>query len=47
MQAVTRELDPRFADGFVFRNGRVIEHLPFAERAEALEWAGIEDADAP
>ena len=32
----------RFADGFVFRNGRIIQYLSFAERAEALDWAGIE-----
>ena len=33
----------RFADGFVFRNGKIIQYLSFAERAEALKWAGIED----
>jgi ketosteroid isomerase-like protein len=33
----------RFADGFVFRNGRIIEYLSFGERAEALVWAGIQD----
>jgi ketosteroid isomerase-like protein len=33
----------RFADGFVFRNGKIIEYLSFAERAQALEWAGIAD----
>jgi uncharacterized protein len=31
----------RFADGFVFRSGKIIQYLSFAERAEALEWAGI------
>ena len=31
----------RFADGFEFRNGRIIQYLSFAERAAALEWAGI------
>jgi uncharacterized protein len=31
----------RFADGFVFRGGKIIEYLSFAERAQALEWAGI------
>lgn len=36
----------RFADGFVFRNGRIIEYRSFGERAEAREWAGIEDPDA-
>jgi uncharacterized protein len=33
----------RFADGFVFRNGRIIEYRSFGERAEALKWAGIEE----
>ena len=33
----------RFADGFVFRNGKIIQYFSFAERAEALEWAGIKD----
>lgn len=33
----------RFADGFVFRNGKIIEYLSFAERAEALQWAGIKE----
>ncbi len=33
----------RFADGFVFRNGRIVQYLSFGERAKALEWAGIED----
>jgi len=31
----------RFADGFVFRDGKIVEYLTFAERAQALEWAGI------
>ena len=33
----------RFADGFVFRNAKIIQYLSFGERAEALKWAGIED----
>ena len=33
----------RFADGFVFRHGRIIEYVTFWERADALKWAGIED----
>jgi uncharacterized protein len=32
----------RFADGFVFRNGKIVEFRSFGERAEALAWAGIE-----
>lgn len=35
----------RFADGFVFRNGKITEYHTFAERAQALEWAGIEDPE--
>jgi uncharacterized protein len=33
----------RFADGFVFRDGKIVQYLSFGERAEALKWAGIED----
>jgi ketosteroid isomerase-like protein len=32
----------RFADGFVFRNGKIIQYRSFGERADALHWAGIE-----
>ena len=32
----------RFADGFEFRNGKIVQYLSFGERAQALEWAGIE-----
>ena len=35
----------RFADGFVFRNGKIIEYRSFAERVQALDWAGIEDPE--
>lgn len=31
----------RFADGFMFRDGRIVEYRTFAERPEALQWAGI------
>jgi ketosteroid isomerase-like protein len=33
----------RFADGFVFRNGKIAQYLSFGERADALKWAGIEE----
>lgn len=33
----------RFADGFVFRAGKIVDYRSFGERAEALAWAGIED----
>ena len=36
----------RFADGFVFRDGRIVEYVTFWERTDALEWAGIEDQGA-
>lgn len=39
----TEWIDGRFADGFVFRNGKILQYRTFWERAEALEWAGIED----
>jgi uncharacterized protein len=32
----------RFADGFVFHDGRIIRYLSFGDRADALRWAGIE-----
>jgi uncharacterized protein len=39
----TKWIGGRFADGFVVRNGKIIEYLSFAERAQALEWADIAD----
>ncbi|MGE4063669.1 MAG: nuclear transport factor 2 family protein [Rhodospirillaceae bacterium] len=33
-------IEGRFADGFVFRNGKAIEMRTFATRNEALAWAG-------
>ena len=35
-------IDGRFADGFVFRNHKIIEYRTFWERADALKWADIE-----
>lgn len=37
----TEWIGGRFADGFVFRDGRITEYVSFGERADALEWAGI------
>jgi ketosteroid isomerase-like protein len=34
----------RFADGFAFRDGRIVEYHSFGERADALKWAGLEEA---
>jgi hypothetical protein len=39
-------VEGRLADGFVFRNGRIVQYLTFARRVESLEWAGIEDPEA-
>jgi ketosteroid isomerase-like protein len=33
----------RFADGFEFRDGKIVRYLSFGERADALEWAEIAD----
>lgn len=38
----TEWIDGRFADGFVFRQGKIIEYRTFWERADAMKWAGIE-----
>lgn len=46
LKGSTDWIDGRFADGFVFRNGKIIQYRSFAERAEALEWAGIEGQEA-
>ncbi len=37
-------IDSRFADGFQFRDGKIIQYRSFGERAEALRWAGMEDS---
>jgi len=34
-------IDGRFADGFAFRDGKIVHYQSFAERAAALKWAGI------
>jgi uncharacterized protein len=35
-------IDARFADGYTFRNGKVIQFNSFGERQRALKWAGAE-----
>jgi len=35
-------IDGRFADGFVFCDGKITQFLTFGERLDALKWAGIE-----
>jgi ketosteroid isomerase-like protein len=34
----------RFADGFELRAGKIVEYRSFAERADAMSWAGLQDA---
>lgn len=43
LNGATEWIDAPFADGFVFRNAKIIQYHTFAERAEALAWAGITD----
>jgi ketosteroid isomerase-like protein len=45
LKGATEWTGGRFADGFVFRNGRITEYRSFGERAQALEWAGIQDQE--
>lgn len=45
LKGATEWTGGRFADGFVFRGGRVTEYRSFGERAQALDWAGIEDPE--
>jgi len=33
----------RFADGFAFRDGKIVQYISFWERADALKWAGVSD----
>jgi len=35
----------RFADGFMIRNGKIVQYLSFGERLDALTWPGIEDRE--
>lgn len=38
-------IDAHIADVFTFRNGKVIQMRTFAERQQALEWAGIKTGE--
>jgi len=40
-------IEGRFADGFTFRNGKVIQMRTFNQRQQALEWAGVKDSNPP
>lgn len=41
LKGATEWIDARFADGFVFRDGRIVEYRTFTTRAEAMGWAGL------
>lgn len=43
LKDATEWIDGRFADGFVFRDGKITEYQTFWDRADALSWAGIEE----
>jgi ketosteroid isomerase-like protein len=38
--------DTRLADVFTFRNGKAIQMRAFADRRQALEWAGVRGSEA-
>jgi uncharacterized protein len=38
--------EARLADVYTFRNGKAIQMRSFADRRQALDWAGVEAADA-
>ena len=43
LKDATEWIGGRFADGFVFRQDRIIEYRSFGERSDAMKWADIED----
>jgi len=43
MKGASEWMGGRFADGFTFRDGKIIEYITFWERSDALKWAGIEE----
>jgi len=44
LHGATEWIGGRFADGFAFREGKIVEYLSFGERADALKWADIAQA---
>lgn len=42
----TEWVEGRQADVYTFRNGKVIQMRVFADRQQALEWAGVNASDA-
>lgn len=43
LHGATAWVGGRFADGFVVRHGKLVEYHSFAEREQAMAWAGITD----
>ncbi len=46
LQHNTEWIEVRLADVYTFRNGKAIQMRAFADRRQALEWAGVKAADA-
>jgi ketosteroid isomerase-like protein len=38
-------IEGRLADVFTFRNGKILQMRSFAEKQQALDWAGVQDSD--
>jgi len=47
LHGATECVGGRFADGFVVRHGKLVEYHSFAEREQAMAWAGITDGGTP
>ena len=47
LHGATAWVGGRFADGFVVRHGKLVEYHSFAEREQAMAWAGITDGGTP
>jgi ketosteroid isomerase-like protein len=43
LHGATDWIGGRFADGFAFRDGKIVDYRSFGEREDALRWAGIDD----
>jgi ketosteroid isomerase-like protein len=43
LRGATDWIGGRFADGFAFRDGKIVDYRSFGEREDALRWAGIDD----
>ncbi len=44
LKNATEWIEGRFADGFIFRDGKAIQWRTFAERRDACAWAGVSPA---